>query len=210
MRRFSLSSQDDQPPALTGSNRLFQTTTMYIPNSGKSERSKRHVPRSVHARACQKSRLFTRRKIKYIVPNNNGNWQRQPRANDRRTAHCLIGTVSRCQTRACARSMRRRRAVQSRCYAWDHVLLRFQFQLDRRNWRTRHVVESQSCGLWSAWKFVDSSREDVAASTQHHDRNCCEIRSVYVKDRDLIVIVIRFLVLIGGMRALLRKTHLPW
>lgn len=109
MRRFSLSSQDDQPPALTGSNRLFQTTTMYIPNSGKSERSKRHVPRSVHV---PKSRLFTRRKIKYIVPNNNGNWQRQPRANDRRTAHYLIGTVSRCQTRACARSMRRRRAVQ--------------------------------------------------------------------------------------------------
>lgn len=35
----------------------------------------------------------------------------------------------------------------------------------------------------------------MAASIQHHDRNCCEIRSIYVKDRDLIVLVIRFLVL---------------
>lgn len=38
------SNQDDQLPALTGSNRLFQRTTVYIPNLGKSERSTRHYP----------------------------------------------------------------------------------------------------------------------------------------------------------------------
>lgn len=43
-----------RPPALTGSNRLFQTTTMFTPNSGKSERGRRHTPTDRQNITCQK------------------------------------------------------------------------------------------------------------------------------------------------------------
>lgn len=70
---FSLSSQDDQLPALTGSNRLFQTTTMYIPNSGKSERSTRHE--NSHRYTCRKKiPIIYTQKVKCIKFQTN-KWQ---------------------------------------------------------------------------------------------------------------------------------------
>lgn len=122
-------------------------------------------------------------KIKYIVPNNNGNWQRQREitTDTVRTAHCLIRTVSRSQMRACARSMR--------CPITVHVTTRdyYEFKLDRRNRRTRHVAESRLRGFRGAYKFVEFIREDVATSARDHDGNHREVRSSYVKSSAFIV-----------------------
>lgn len=70
-----------RPPALTGSNRLFQTTTMSIPNSGKSERGRRHT-RHIYDRqytTCQKNNcpipLTARKKMR---PNKSS---KQPKKN---------------------------------------------------------------------------------------------------------------------------------
>lgn len=130
-----LTSQYDPPPALTGSNHLFQTTTVYIPNSGKSERSKRrdlqpvHVPNTPIIYARKNEIKFQTTATSTGVPRHRRRRRRRQRRRQRRereqerkrerereptinlSAPCSCCTVSRSRTCACAWLIRR--AIQS-------------------------------------------------------------------------------------------------
>jgi len=81
LKKTHPSSQDDELPALTGSNRLFQRTTVYTPNSGKSERSTRQYPPTDQptAQPRAKTPIFRvrakRNQIKFQTTATTSQWQ---------------------------------------------------------------------------------------------------------------------------------------
>lgn len=59
------------------------------------------------------------------------------------------------------------------------VLLRFAFELDRRNRRARHIVKPR--GLQCTREFVEPNGKDDADCAQPHDGGRREVRHSYVK-----------------------------
>lgn len=179
---------------------LFQTTTMYIPNSGKSERE-------TGTRAKKQTPIIYPRKkqIKFQTAatsatgngqgaTGNGNGGEGEGENEGGRHLCALSPVpcfalsfARAHVLAPKSDAERYRAAWSayRVHArLRYAPLRYQFEFDRRNRRARHelIVESRSRKFWGIRDLAVSIGEDAAqrTSAQHRDRDRREICRSYV------------------------------